>query len=55
MPYLERPVTSDLLHTAHRWESLRSVFWERLNPELSRECRTRADGHFLRMQMEERQ
>ena len=54
MPYKQALLAVDILHSAHRWESLRSHFWQRLNPDLSKECKTLADGHFLRMQMEER-
>ena len=54
MPYKQLPVPTETLYSAHRWESLRSHFWQRLNPDLSKECKTLAEGHFLRMQMEER-
>ena len=54
MPYKQPPIAVEILDSAHRWESLRSHFWQRLNPQLSQECKTLAEGHFLRMQMEER-
>ena len=52
MAYRDRQTSTELLQTAANWESLRSAFWSRLRPDLSRECEAKAQGHLNRLQVE---